>query len=65
VEAAASASGIGLEYNHAGGICAFGREVDALINMAEELWKLRTRISAVRIRTEQRSTIEEKQGRLF
>jgi hypothetical protein len=33
--------------------------------MAEELWKLRAEISAVRIRTEKYPTIEEKQGRLF
>lgn len=52
VESAASASGAGLENNHAGGINAFGRDVDALIDMAEELWKLRAQISAVRIRTE-------------
>jgi hypothetical protein len=65
VESAASASGTGLEYNHTGGINAFGRNVDGLINMAEELCRLGTQISAVRVRTERRLTAEEKQGRLF
>jgi hypothetical protein len=48
IDAAAQSSNAGLEYNHAGGISVFGREVDTLLMMASSLYELRSEIDAVR-----------------
>jgi hypothetical protein len=49
VDSAAQRSGAGLEYNHAGGITAFGQNVETLIMMASALHDLRSEIDAVRV----------------
>lgn len=48
VMAAAERTQVGLEYNHAGGLTAFGHEVDVLIDMAEALHAARTLINNLR-----------------
>lgn len=49
IAAASEKADVGLEYNHAGGLTAFGKEVDALIDMAAALYDMRTQINRVRL----------------
>jgi hypothetical protein len=52
IRSAAEKAGAGLEYNHAGGVTAFGTNVGTLISMASALHDLRSNIDGVRIAPE-------------
>ncbi|MCD0419081.1 hypothetical protein LOC51_17865 [Rubrivivax sp. JA1024] len=49
IKAAAEAVDVGLEYNRTGGLTAFSKDVDALINMASALYDRRGEIGATRV----------------
>ena len=50
VLAAAEASDCGLQYNHAGGITAYSPVIDRFLDMAEQLYEMRTTIRTTRVR---------------
>jgi hypothetical protein len=64
---ASEKSQTGLEYNRAGGLTAFAREVGALVDMAAALFDMRADIDAVRIRrsTKGARTSRGQQGEFF
>ena len=53
IHSAAEKAGAGLEYNHAGGVTAFGKNVETLISMASAIHDMRSDIDNVRIAPQQ------------
>jgi hypothetical protein len=66
IEEAARKVDAGLEYNHSGGLTAFGSDLDTLINMAAALYDLRTEINAVCVLLRNKaSSVSKQQASLF
>jgi hypothetical protein len=67
VKAASEKAKAGLEHNHSGGLNAFGRDVDSLINMAAALFDVRTQINGLRLRSHVEAPNDEggEQGEFF